>query len=345
MRPVAICCLLLLALAGLAITPSAAAAPPQPACNGVWALRETVGPVTVFASPPCYRVTIAQIVDCGDPLDGPRTVTVGQASVVLPCGQVDPCEPPMDCYPTSAAVAIPPVCIEREVASGPVRAGFDQCRQDHETFPCHSVQRIHEYEQVGPVWAQVHVCLPHSPPPAAAETNPCGGASLPTTVTLEVPQVQSCPAPVPLCSGVSDPVAGASGPVGANVDVQSNCRVDLYVKADVMDCLWGEGYSKAATAGPVNVWTWGCKEFDPTATAAAMADPFPTCIRECSPLPSEACGLRDGTPSPLVHPLWGYDCTLDVHTACTGGASGSTDARIGFVDVSIAQCGGGPAWG
>lgn len=559
MRPVAICCLLLLALAGLAITPSAAAAPPVPACNGVWAVRETVGPVTVFASPPCYEITIGAascplssektttaragniavhvktcdsveaasaapgqpctcppprcanpvdttgvlaqvvrvtltsdcrvivtvlygVVACSDPLDGAKAVSVGSVTVVLPCGQIDSCEPPMECYPTSAAieppvcgpdqmctepelplcasrdlcndagcpypvgnergtdltvgglrvthacgpqdlcsgpmrctnplstaaVAIPPVCIEREAAAGPVSAGFDSCRQDHESYPCYSVQRIHEYEQAGPVWAQVHACLPHSPPPtaAAAPPRPCGVQ-------------QRCPAPVPLCSGVNSPSP-------AILEVSSNCHV--YVELDHMDCLFGEehhnvdaanlhvhyttcsgpqevqaaaappctcpppqplcrpvnqliadsddavdfalsdscrptvtidltyyaecvwGHDEAIVAGPVTVVYPVCEgpcggaTCPPPVDSTMMADPFPTCIRECSPLPSEACELRDATPSPLLHPLWGYDCTLDVHTACTGGASGSTDARVGFVDVSLARC-SGPAWG
>lgn len=260
MRVVAVPALLLLALAGLALVPDAAAAPPEPPCNGTIGASKTLGPVTVFASPPCYtvsvdpgcvydhwyrqtvqritveanvckgptppptgassappctcpppqctpietvgplagvarvsvsgtcdvRVDLLRIVACTEPLDGTWVFTRGRVTVTAPCKpDFDPCEPPFECYPQSTARA-PPVCIWKEVAAGPVKAGFDQCQESHETDTCSngSPQRIHRYEQVGPVYAQVHFCFPHSPPPglgAAAEVqppDPCGPTAL-----------------------------------------------------------------------------------------------------------------------------------------------------------------------
>lgn len=474
MRPVAISVLLLAALAGLAVVPMAAAAPPTQPCNGTIGGGPTIGPVTVFVSPPCYEVevhtmscpvspethrevrvgTVAvrvyscaaveaasappctcpppprcnpittvgplaeivsvtvtsscrvvvevlpRLVACSDPLDGRKSVSVGQLTVTLPCGQVDQCE--IECYPMSASTPkYLPVCIEREVQQGAVRAGYSTCYDEFvEVVDCGSggAQRIRYANDLGPAYVRVDYCLPHSPPPSAAASNPgpCGTAT----------SGYKCPAPVPLCSGVKDPI---EGPV--DVDISSTCRV--LVTVDAMDCVQ-EGRPITYTAGPATVSAETCSaptsataveappctcpppqplcqpvtraladnqyysisdSCDVTVTLeaycglqgteqhqlkaskltvnyqtcqappqqAAMADPFPTCVRECSPLPSEACELRDATPSPLLHPLWGYDCTLDVHTACTGGASGSKDARIGFVDVSIAQC-SGPDW-
>lgn len=556
MRPVAIVALLLASLAGLAFVPTSAAAPPAPACNGTIGGTTTLGPVSVFVSPPCYvvsvdagcpvaasdwrsvtvqgvtvrvktcdpaaeeasqappcvcppppvctpistvgplvrvvsvsvssscdvRVDLLSGYQCVSPLDERTVVTQGRITVTAPCEpEVEPCEPPLDCYPAAASslplalcespglcndagcpypvgaergtdlqagpahvthacgpqdvcsgpmgctnplgsasaaspavLLIPPVCIEREVAFGPVRAGFDQCRGDHETSPCYSPQRIHRYEQVGPVWAQVHVCFPHSPPPDLAAASA---------------------APSPLPSDLIRIVRNADG------------TVDVFVKADVMDCLWGEGYQKTASAGPVTVWTWGCNPpyppddvaaasaapprpcgaADPTqrcpapvplcsgvqdqpplidvssnchvtvdttalvscyvghteartvgpvtvkypvceppcggATCpppmeAAMADPFPTCIRECSPVPSEGCGLQEATPTtvgPTALPfnprafLWGADCDVDVEPigACAPPSGSTKEIRIAFLHVTLLLCDGGlpPAWG
>ena len=76
-------------------------------------------------------------------------------SAVVPLAAAEPQDP------------VPPVCLERELSGGVVSAGVDSCRQDHETSGCSngSAQRIHHYEQVGPVWVQVHYCFPHMPPP------------------------------------------------------------------------------------------------------------------------------------------------------------------------------------
>ena len=468
MRSLAIPALLMLALAGLALPtatadtapapadPVADAAPcacppppPPPRCPAF----DTVGPIAqvvrLAGDQDCnVTVYVLPAIGCaGDPLDGAKAVTVGKATVVLPCGQIDPCEAPFDCAPASAqpplalcdtpdlcndagcpypvgaedgtdvqvgpvpvhsdcgpqdlcsgpfrctspfggmSAAIPPVCIQREAAAGPVKAGVDSCREDHEDTTCSngSTQRIHYYVQEGPAYAQVHVCLPHAPPPGAS-------ASSAQALPVEVHVVPS-----------QDPL-----------------HVDVYVKADVMDCLWGEGYNPTPVGPAATVWVWGCRspypppttasasqpcicppprplcyevnraiawgdqvqaddycnvtvtltadcglqgtpedhqqkvgnkvtinyqtcQGPPPASSSASVDPFPTCIRDCSPLPDEACQLRDATPAALQHPLWGYDCTLDIETSCLDGSSGgAVQERIGFVNIDIALCGGGP---
>src|SRR5688572_32892181 len=97
MRAVSIPALLLLALAGLSIVPEAAAAPPEPPCNGTFAVTKTVGPVTVFASPPCYTVSV----DPGCVFDHWYSQSVGRVTV-----RVNVCEGPTP--PPTAASSQPP---------------------------------------------------------------------------------------------------------------------------------------------------------------------------------------------------------------------------------------------
>lgn len=503
MRPLAISALLVVMLAGLAITPMAQAAPPQPSCNGTIGGTQTIGPVTVFASPPCYEISIdpemscplapaewtearvgnvvvrvktcgevedgsqaaaappctcppppycrtpitttgplanivsvtltsdcriivevLPIIACADPLDGRKAVTQGRVMVILPCGQIDSCEPPFECYPTAAAsaevppivcgptmmctepelsicsnddmcndagcpypvgneagtdvtvaglrvthacgtqslcsgpmrctspfdqqaaVLIPPVCIERNIQQGPLTAHVGQCGPQSAYLDLcpdwGSAQRIERTEDVqdkGIVIVGAEACLPHSPPPAASAAvelpNPCGpdancqGPECPAqtvgsdvdhqnSVTLNadcsvdivtgkgqmcvgawtghdtieagpitwdryycdfpggpldgisfttnnpgpcgsaVDPTQLCPAPQPICSPVVASAAAIGGPL-VYYTVSDNCHVDVFVKVDVMDCLWGEGYNKSFEQGPLTVWTWGCR--------------------------------------------------------------------------------------
>lgn len=185
----------------------------------------------------------------------------------------------------------------------------------------------------GPVTVRHTVCREPYPPggdmSAAAAAPPC-----------------TCPPPQLLCRPINEAIADNND--GVDWSLSDSCRLTVVVDLTYYaTCVYGG--SARLTAGPVTVVypvctsPCGYSTCQPPMESAAMADPFPTCIRECSPLPSEACALRDATPAPLLHPLWGYDCTLDVHTACTGGASGSLDQRIGFVDVSLAKC-SGPSW-
>src|SRR5688500_1140211 len=67
MRSLAISALFLASLAGLALTPLASAAPPAPSCDGTAGGGETFGPVTLFASPPCYTVAVRAM---GCPISG-----------------------------------------------------------------------------------------------------------------------------------------------------------------------------------------------------------------------------------------------------------------------------------
>jgi hypothetical protein len=329
MRSLAIAALLLLALAGLALptatadtapVPSEPAAdsapcacpppPPPPRCPAF----DTVGPIAEvvrLAGDPYCNVTVYVLpaIGCaGDPLDGAKSVTVGKATVVLPCGQIDPCEAPFDCAPASAqpplalcntpdlcndagcpypvgsedgtdvqvgpvpvhsdcgpqdlcsgpfrctspfggmSAAIPPVCIQREANAGAVKAGVDSCREDHEDTTCSngSPQRIHYYVQEGPAYAQVHACLPHTPPPGASTSS---AQALPVEVHVVPSQ---------------DPV-----------------HVDVFVKADVMDCLWGEGYNPTPLGPAATLWVWGCRSPYPPPTTASSSLSAPPCI--CPP--------------------------------------------------------------
>jgi hypothetical protein len=184
--------------------------------------------------------------------------------------------------------------------------------------------------QAGPVTVRHTVCREPYPP---------GGAA------MQAPPPCACPAPAPLCDPINDLIADNDDVV--DWTLSDTCQVTVVVDATkVVTCIFG--YDAYLRAGPVTVVYPVCESpcggmTCPPPYEGQMADPFPTCVRECSPLPSSACQLRDATPATLQHPLWGYDCTLDVHTACLGGASSSTDARVGFVDISIAHC-SGPAW-
>ncbi|HJQ93156.1 MAG TPA: hypothetical protein VJ874_02600 [Candidatus Thermoplasmatota archaeon] len=335
MRAIAVPTIVLLALAGLALVPDAAAAPSEPPCNGTIGTTKTIGPVTFFASPPCYTVSV----DPGCVYDDWHQQSVQRVTV-----RVNVCEGPTPPPTTAGAAAVPPVCIWKEAEAGPVKAGFDQCRQSHETTNCSngSPQQIHRYEQAGPVYAQVHFCFPHSPPPdlgaAASESGPCGGADL----------QQRCPAPVPLCSGVKDPVEGA-----VDVDVSPNCHV--LVTADFIDCLWGETWVYHS-AGPVTVGYTTCRSPD-TMSTDPLADPFPTCVTEpCGPAPApamDACKLQSATPT-SVGPtglnaqrlVWGSDateCDVDVEPigACAPPSGTTKEYRVAFVHVTLLLCGGG----
>lgn len=470
MRSVAILALLMLALAGLALPAATAetpaptapapdmvppcACPPPPQCAGMDTVGIIAQVVRITVDSSCdVRVALLSAVACTSPLSGTWTVQEGRLTVTAPCKpQLQPCEPPLDCYPEAASAGvpplavcqnpdmcndagcpypvgaedgtdlwvgpvhvqndcgpqdlcsgpfrctspfgssssqIPPVCIQREASTGVAKAGVDSCREDHETTCTASPQRIHHYEEVagGLAYAQVDYCLPHMPPPGASAAS-----------------AQSLPVEVHVVPNTADPL---------------HPHVDVYAKADIMDCLFGEGYNPTPVGPALTLWVWGCRPpYPPDATAAASqpcicppprplcyevnraiawgdqvqaddycnvtvtltadcglqgspedhqvkepkvtvnyqtcqgpppaassaaVDPFPTCIRDCSPLPDEACPLRDATPAALQHPLWGYDCTLDVETSCLDGSTGGAiQQRIGFVNIDIAMCGGNP---
>ena len=163
--------------------------------------------------------------------------------------------------------------------------------------------------------------------PSAAASPPC------------MPEDTSCPQPPPnvdlspVCRKVPD-----RPPL---LEVTEDCLV--VVTLDLFSCPFGEA-EVTHKVGPVLVRYDTCQPCyynpcpPPVDEQDSMADPFPTCIRECSPLPTSACELRDATPAPLQTALWGYDCVLDFETACLGGSNGSIDARVGFVNVSLAKC-------
>lgn len=168
--------------------------------------------------------------------------------------------------------------------------------------------------------------------PSAAASPPC------------MPE-DPCPQPPPTvtlpCNKVPD-----HQPV---LEVTEDCKV--VVTLDLFACP-AEGQA-TDQVGPVYVRHDTCQPcyYNPCPPPVdeqedqSMADPFPTCIRECSPVPGEACALRDATHTyapALEHPLWGYDCTLDAEMTCVDGSDGSKEADVGFVHVRVERCSGGP---
>src|SRR5689334_11085057 len=118
MRVVAISVLLLASLAAMAFVPSGSAMsiPPPcqycapPHCAGIETvgLVDEVAHVAVDSDCHVWVSVLPRILDCGDPLDGSRSITSGPVTVTIPCGQVDPCEPPMECYPQAEQSSSPP---------------------------------------------------------------------------------------------------------------------------------------------------------------------------------------------------------------------------------------------
>jgi hypothetical protein len=164
--------------------------------------------------------------------------------------------------------------------------------------------------------------------PASA---PAGLPSAPSGLSALATQPCACPPPQPLCREVVRALAD-----NQYYHLSDNCDVTITLEAYCS--LQSNTVDHQLKAPKVTVNYQTCENPPPQSTAAA--NPFPTCVRDCSPLPDEACAVRDATPAPLLHPLWGYDCTLDVETSCVDGSSGRTETRIAFVNVGLEQCSG-----
>lgn len=429
MRPLP-AALLAAALLALSFVPQATAAPEPsaaapPQCNGTIGGGTSVGPVTVFASPPCYTVELRM--SC--PLAGRwEERRVGHVTV-----RTYTCTSPTD-DAASQAVFIPPVCLEREVRQGPATVGYSSCEDERVEVAggCSGggAQGIHYAKDLGPATARVAYCVPHSPPPAAtaagiptptdipyciledcrpigealgsllacpeksytvrADTentvavhgdctadletgkgqmcvgawygteerdvgpvhwtrhycrfpggDPTGGIGTSSSDPRPCGVQQRCPAPVPPCSPIGDPVAGDV----ADVDVSPYCRV--IVSVDAADCTGTERWA-SQTVGPLTVRSTECDD-GTDASTVAMADPFPTCVRECGPGLPDGCDLRESTPEavgpvPARSLVWGGDCDVDVEPigACAPPSGRTIERRILFVHVTLLLCGGGP---
>jgi hypothetical protein len=250
---------------------------------------------------------------------------------------------------TPPTAAIPPVCLERNVQEGPLTAHVGQCDPQYaEVDLCPSwgspERHIHQ-DIVGPQVGYVDVewCAPHSPPPSVPASNPgpCGVSQ------------QRCPAPH------YPEVECPPQTVGTNVDHQNSltlsgdCSLHLVTgKGQICVGAWS-GYEDRQV-GPLRWERYYC-EFPGGSplcclTTTAMADPFPTCVRECTPPILDGCDLRAATPT-TVGPLplnpqqavWGSDCDVDVEPigACAPPSGRTIDAEVLFLDISLLVCGGG----
>ena len=333
MRPLAILSVLLVLLAAFALTPSARAAETDP-------FDLVCGP-TAMCTSVCDSPDLCNDAGCPYPAGAEQgtTVTVGGTTVHNDCGPQSLCSGPMRCTSPFDQAAYLPVCIQPQVEQGPVRFGVDQCRQDHETYPaCASAQRIHVYQQQGPVWAQIHVCFPHTPPPdlglAANNPGPCGAAN----------PYQRCPAPYPIrpCEALEvadvaavDPLVAPPGPrPEVSLQIADDCHVNLYVKYDVMDCLFGEQYNPTHVGPLVTVWVWGCAPPYPPQETMAVGPPC-----TCPP------------PRPLCYDVnraiaWNDDvwmddsCNVTVELEASCGLQGydQHEERIGKVTLRYQTC-------
>jgi hypothetical protein len=155
--------------------------------------------------------------------------------------------------------------------------------------------------------------------------------------------VHSDCAPQELCSGpfrctspFDDGVSSATAlPVQVTVSKSLDpLHVDVFVKADVMDCLWGEGYNPTPVGPYLTLWTWGCRPPTQASTSSVPCTcppPQPLCyqvVRAISETPIVSiddwcnvnvfleayCGLQ-GTPED--HYVKAPKVTIDVQT-CRG---------------------------
>jgi hypothetical protein len=288
-----------------------------------------------------------------------------------------------------AVAAIPPVCIERDVQQGPIGAGYSTCYDEYVEVvncPTGAPQGVHYYNDLGPAYVRVDYCLPHMPPPSASAASaapdcskvPDVGTSQNGVVTsddckvLVSVDVLHCPfgerwvtnqhgpltvrhtvcrepyppggdmaAAAPACpQRTEEPVFGLM------VHTFSDCTARIDYKG--YDCVWNCGWTTVLQGPPVTIRVW--QQQDGSASTMA-ADPFPTCIRECFPLP-DGCDLRDATPTavgpaaPWFNPrqaVWGNDCTADVEPvgACAPPSGSTIDREVGFVRVVLLVCDGG----
>lgn len=311
-----------LLLAGLASVPSSQAAPPiycvMAPCGG-----EGIDPCAARTLTPTYGLTIYVRDDCSLQVDlkpydcvwrcSWHTLVQGPPVTVRQFGQDGDAT-----SSSSTPCTCPPplaVCHEQEVRTSDVLAYMGP----------HAVVRIDGR-------CVPSVTIEHIPvPPAAA------AAQLP--VEVEVVQCVTDPCPPMVRCTTSTSHVGVF-----QVDRSRSCHLTL--TQDPLPC---EGTRHEwTTVGPVTVGRSYCGPgID---TAAASIDPFPTCIRECFPVPNEPCELREKTPTtvgPLAIPfnpqdfVWGNDCTIDVEPAyeCVGGWGSDHGVAAAFVEVTVRLCG------
>jgi hypothetical protein len=176
------------------------------------------------------------------------------------------------------------------------------------------------------------------------------------------------------CDPVLSPMAASSSTTACpaerlegtwfSVEATASCRVEAFVSDPVCHRL-ADFRRQAVTpvqAGPAEVHATAClpvtdcfcdpMEASGASTSSAAIDPFPTCVRECTPpIVPDGCDLRALTPASTpvgwLDPqdrVWGADCTADVEPGyeCAGGWGFDRDVTAAFVQVTARVCTGGP---
>lgn len=174
--------------------------------------------------------------------------------------------------------------------------------------------------------------------------------------------------PTPTCRETSVATSDFLAYLGphAGVALQSDCTVDAWEAGLVCPKVAPDPGSVDRDVGPVGVQADTCippldctcdpmpqlLDLSGISTSSAAIDPFPTCIRECTPqIVPDGCDLRALTPASTpvgwLNPqdrIWGADCTVDVEPAyeCVGGWGFDRHVTAAFIDVTARVCTGGP---
>lgn len=191
----------------------------------------------------------------------------------------------------------------------------------------------------------------HSAGPATVRYTECSSPE----ETMSQQQPCTCPPPAPLCRPITQMIADRDDAV--DWTLSEYCKVTVTVDVTkVVDCIFG--HHEQRSVGPVTVIYPVCESPCGGMTCqppmvSTMADPFPTCIRECSPvgLPS-GCELKAATPTtvgPFLLPfnpqqfVWGNDCDIDVDPigACAPPSGSTIERDVLYFDVRILVCDGG----
>jgi hypothetical protein len=199
----------------------------------------------------------------------------------------------------------------------------------------------YEDRQVGPLrWERYYCEFPGGDPV-------CCLATASDAEALEQAPPCTCPPPRPLCYEVNRAIAW-----NEHYSLSDNCRVTVTV--DEAECGL-QGYEWTNTTVGVLTLNYRHCQAPPQQLAGsdtAMADPFPTCVRECTPPVLDGCRLRAATPTtvgPFLLPanpqqmVWGSDCDIDVDPigACAPPSGKTYEADILFLDVRLLVCDGG----
>ena len=220
----------------------------------------------------------------------------------------------------------------------------------------------YEDRQVGPLRWERYYCEFPGGSPVCCLTTTAASAGLPDPCETQVFECTSpmepndplqqappctCPPPRPLCYEVNRAIAW-----NEQYSLSDNCRITVTV--DEAECGL-QGYQWTNTTVGVLTLNYHDCQSPPqqlAGSSTAMADPFPTCVRECTPPILDGCRLRAATPTtvgPFLLPfnpqqtVWGSDCDIDVDPigACAPPSGSTIERDVLFLDVRLLVCDGG----